>query len=268
MTTIDWRAKMDMPLDSLTRWIVHEMLHNNILLSEVKRATYQDPEDIAALLTDTQLINPSAQLDEPGNNNNGLTEWNLERDAMFRIVPGQDGRYHHLSPEFQPVFPQYKPVPGGKGSGPPPSYNFKPAVEYLQPAVLPKLNTWTPDGPKLAPADHYFHHGGCSPDDWIQAVSYARPTVLYNPDPLQGVPDISIRATVIERAGPGLDKVNSHQMSLFFLTLFPAAVARNPQLQTPPRRRHPRHTGLQRGQSRGCHRYRPGLGLVHNPGQG
>ena len=136
MTTIDWRAKMDMPLDSLTRWIVHEMLHNNILLSEVKRATYQDPEDIAALLTDTQLINPSAQLDEPGNNNNGLTEWNLERDAMFRIVPGQDGKYHHLSPEFQPVFPQYKPVPGGKGSGPPPSYNFKTAVEYLQPAVF------------------------------------------------------------------------------------------------------------------------------------
>ena len=186
---------------------MHEMRNNSLLISDVHRAcaaaaaeTYQ---------TNRKLIGPS---DEHIPETTALTDYDIEKDAMFLIEQQADGSYKHAPLEQQPTWVEYEPEAGGRGQGSPPPYHFRLPAEYVQPPFLPKLNIWKP-GMTITGRINFNNPKETGTTSLDAALIHAKPAVYYDPSPLNHA-DIMSRPKVIRPAGPGWPLVSHPEYGL------------------------------------------------------
>ena len=187
--------KLSVPLDALVLWITFEMVHNNLLMADVARATLG-----AGMLVSTNVVLPEENLPNLGSY---LSVFNPEQHAMFagRMV---GNKWTHFPVEQQRLWVVYRPQPGLQG-GAQVGYGrgYRTAVELHSPRWTPELNHWNIHQFVESPPPANLLTPSCSDHDLFSLKVYAQPTVLYEPSPAHNLANINAPCVAVTKPGFG-----------------------------------------------------------------
>ena len=112
--------------------------------------------------------------------------------------------FQHYAVKFQPLWIQYRLLPGKLGLGPPPPAGHKTGVELI-PGHKPALDHFRPGGRSLTQDFPPPCSSPCppSPDDLKAMSMLAQPAVLYDPGSDVSLPNQISKDPTVPSCGPG-----------------------------------------------------------------
>ena len=185
--------KFKVSMDTLTLWIIWEMNHTNLMMSEAWRHSLPNG-----------TVHVSNRLrGNPQRFGTQLKKWDASRDAMFRMTRLNRSSQWNMDPvEDQPWWIEYLPRPGAKGIGRPPGLRDKLPTQLAGTEFFPSLDKWTEEQPPFYPKHKAWGVTMMNLEDSASLVSHAEPALLYDPCPMANQ-DLREPQASMNTVGPG-----------------------------------------------------------------